>query len=62
MLLLQIPTVIYLERVDVQGRLDFSMLPKQLDPSILCQDTSIALYVLILVVDVCSTPLCSQQS
>lgn len=37
--------MVYLERIDAHSRLDFSSLPNQLDASILCQDTSISMYV-----------------
>ncbi|GJE87918.1 PAB-dependent poly(A)-specific ribonuclease subunit PAN2 [Phanerochaete sordida] len=39
----KVPTVLYYERVDAVQRLDFSSLPMELDPSILCQDTNITL-------------------
>ncbi|EJF62633.1 hypothetical protein DICSQDRAFT_154466 [Dichomitus squalens LYAD-421 SS1] len=39
----KVPTVLYLERVDVHQRLDFSELPDKMDPSILCRDTNIAM-------------------
>ncbi len=39
---LQVPTVIYLERVDTRERLSFTALPNEIDPSILCQDTNIS--------------------
>ena len=41
----QVPTVIYLERVDASERLDFSSLPYHIDLSLLSQDTNIATYV-----------------
>lgn len=41
----QIPTVIYLERVDVRDKLDFSQMPTTIDPAILCQDMSMSLCV-----------------
>ncbi|XP_006458223.1 hypothetical protein AGABI2DRAFT_183307 [Agaricus bisporus var. bisporus H97] len=39
----KVPAIVYLERSNVQSTLDFGQLPDQLDPSILYQDTSIAL-------------------
>ena len=39
------PAILYLERVDVCQRLDFSELPDKMDPSILCRDTNIAMCV-----------------
>ncbi|KAL0580436.1 poly(A)-specific ribonuclease [Marasmius crinis-equi] len=39
----KVPSVLYLERVDTRALLDFSVLPDTIDPTILCQDTSIAL-------------------
>ncbi|KAI0811211.1 PAB-dependent poly-A-specific ribonuclease subunit PAN2 [Irpex lacteus] len=38
----KVPTVLYLERVDVADRLDFSSLPYHIDLSLLSQDTNIA--------------------
>ncbi|PSS06529.1 hypothetical protein PHLCEN_2v3677 [Hermanssonia centrifuga] len=38
----KVPTVIYLERVDTRERLNFTALPNEIDPSILCQDTNIS--------------------
>jgi len=45
MFLRKVPTIIYLERSDLQSTVDFSQVPANLDPSILYQDTSIALFV-----------------
>ncbi|KAG7086554.1 hypothetical protein E1B28_002503 [Marasmius oreades] len=39
----KIPSVLYLERVDTRDTLDLSGLPDLIDPTILCQDTSISL-------------------
>ncbi|KAJ8093092.1 poly(A)-specific ribonuclease [Marasmius tenuissimus] len=39
----KVPSVLYLERVDTRETLDFSVLPDRIDPTILCQDTSISL-------------------
>ncbi|KAI0329853.1 hypothetical protein GY45DRAFT_1324455 [Cubamyces sp. BRFM 1775] len=38
----KVPTILYLERVDLRQRLDFSSLPDKMDPTILCRDTNIA--------------------
>ena len=42
---LQVPAILYLERVDVVPRLDFSGLPDKMDSTILCRDTNIAMCV-----------------
>ncbi|KAH9843028.1 ubiquitin carboxyl-terminal hydrolase-domain-containing protein [Rhodofomes roseus] len=39
----KVPCVLYLERVDLVQRLDFSGLPTTIDRSILCRDTNIAM-------------------
>ena len=39
---LKVPAIIYLERVDLRGKLDFSDLPARIDPSILSQDISLS--------------------
>ncbi|EIN08045.1 hypothetical protein PUNSTDRAFT_70027 [Punctularia strigosozonata HHB-11173 SS5] len=39
----KIPTVLYLERMDIKSALDYSKLPEGLDPTILCRDTNIAI-------------------
>ncbi|KAI0933597.1 hypothetical protein AcW1_005383 [Taiwanofungus camphoratus] len=39
----KVPAVLYLERVDLRHRLDFSWLPDNIDQLILCRDTNIAL-------------------
>ncbi|KAH7927078.1 PAB-dependent poly(A)-specific ribonuclease subunit PAN2 [Leucogyrophana mollusca] len=39
----KVPAILYLERIDVRPRLDFSALPDELDPSILSRDTSISI-------------------
>lgn len=39
---MQVPTVLYLERVDACARLDFASLPYHIDLSLLSQDTNIA--------------------
>ena len=41
----KVPAVLYFERVDLRQRLDFSRLPDKMDPTILCHDTNIAVYV-----------------
>ncbi|ETW85417.1 hypothetical protein HETIRDRAFT_432176 [Heterobasidion irregulare TC 32-1] len=38
----KVPTILYMERVDMRDRLDFSGLPDQIDASILSHDTSIS--------------------
>ncbi|KAF5324935.1 hypothetical protein D9611_004584 [Ephemerocybe angulata] len=38
----KVPSILYLERIDSKDRLDLSSLPSELDPFILCQDTSIS--------------------
>lgn len=38
--------MLYFERVDKCSRLDFTSLPKEIDPSILFQDTNITVSVL----------------
>ncbi|KAI0648291.1 ubiquitin carboxyl-terminal hydrolase-domain-containing protein [Trametes meyenii] len=38
----KVPAVLYLERVDLRQRLDFTKLPDKMDPTILCRDTNIA--------------------
>ncbi|KAK7049364.1 poly(A)-specific ribonuclease [Paramarasmius palmivorus] len=38
----KVPSVLYLERSDTRETLDFSGLPDQIDPTILCRDTSIS--------------------
>ena len=45
---MQIPAIVYLERVDVRESLDFSGLSDKINPNILSLDTSISLYVFIL--------------
>ncbi|KAF9453246.1 hypothetical protein P691DRAFT_801586 [Macrolepiota fuliginosa MF-IS2] len=40
----KVPAIIYLEQSNMQSTLDFSQLPDHLDPSILYEDTSIALH------------------
>jgi PAB-dependent poly(A)-specific ribonuclease subunit 2 len=37
-----VPAIVYLERTDMRGQLDFSMLPTHVDASILRRDTNIA--------------------
>ena len=39
----QVPAVLYLERVDVRGKLDYSGLPEVNDPAILSRDSNISL-------------------
>ncbi|TFK86247.1 hypothetical protein K466DRAFT_493169 [Polyporus arcularius HHB13444] len=39
----KVPAIVYLERVDVCQRLDFSALPDKMDRTILCRDTNIAM-------------------
>ncbi|KAK7449653.1 poly(A)-specific ribonuclease [Stygiomarasmius scandens] len=39
----KVPAVLHFERVDRRGSLDFSGLPTEIDPTILCRDTSISL-------------------
>lgn len=41
----KVPSIIYLERVDMQQRMDFSGLPNEVDLSILSQDTNISRFV-----------------
>ncbi|EPQ58579.1 hypothetical protein GLOTRDRAFT_35919 [Gloeophyllum trabeum ATCC 11539] len=43
----KVPAVVYLERVDLRDKLDFSALPDQLDETILCTDTNISLRVTV---------------
>jgi hypothetical protein len=38
----QVPAIIYLERVDSEDTLDLRSLPSEMDPLLLCQDTSIS--------------------
>jgi len=45
MFLRKVPAIVYLERSNLQSTIDFSEVPANLDPSILYQDTSIALFV-----------------
>ncbi|THH04450.1 hypothetical protein EW146_g10172 [Bondarzewia mesenterica] len=39
----KVPTILYMERVDMRNRLDFSGLPDEIDASILSHDTSISM-------------------
>jgi hypothetical protein len=45
---LQVPAIIYLERTDLQDSFDFSNLPSESDSTILIRDTSISMYVVLL--------------
>ena len=44
-ILRKVPAIIYLERSNMQSTVDLNQVPTRLDPSILYQDTSIALFV-----------------
>jgi PAB-dependent poly(A)-specific ribonuclease subunit 2 len=50
---MQIPAVLFYQRVDAQELLDFASLPLSADPAILCQDITISRSVntLVLVLD-----------
>ncbi|TFL07786.1 ubiquitin carboxyl-terminal hydrolase-domain-containing protein [Pterulicium gracile] len=38
----KVPAIVYLERVDIDSMLNLSCLPQQMNPAILCRDTSIS--------------------
>jgi hypothetical protein len=40
----QVPAILYLEKVDVQNELDFSTLPTRIDEGILYRDTNVAVH------------------
>lgn len=43
----QVPAILYLERVDAREKVDFDALPEEIDTSVLCRDSNISLCVCI---------------
>lgn len=45
--MVQVPAIIYLERVDARKEINFDAMPEEIDTSVLSRDSNISLYVFI---------------